>query len=72
MYANLALRRWVYTMYYSLPCVSIMKKHLLRFSINSEAFASEFMENLNRCFFDSTRLVIFSNIQPHNSVLPVS
>ena len=49
----------------------VPKIYLLRFSLNDQGFASEFIENLEENVF-SVIYLTGSDIQPHYSVSPVS
>ena len=72
---------WYLTIYWrvlvspSCPSIQIVHNISLRFSTNSEANASELVENLNemfpRFFMYIDICIIFKYLQPHNNVLPV-
>ena len=52
--------------------LAVTRTHFLRFFNNSEAFASELLKNLKKCFFGTIYVAIClvcSNLQPQNSVL---
>ena len=50
------------------PLSPISRTHFLRFPSNSEAFASELLENLEEMYYRHCNL---SNLQTYNGVLPV-
>ena len=62
--------RWVWLQipYNDSPLSPISRTHFLRFPSNSEAFASELLENLEEMYYRHCNL---SNLQTYNGVLPV-